>query len=210
MHTAKETSPCEQDTFTSTATHQAAAKPPRTGRGAKPHVPSACTNCKKAHLACDLQRPCRRCVNSGKCDTCKDVQHKKRGRPRSKDKKVPASGAEKSQMEGQMFQFSFTSPTSSASSSSSSSLSATSVLSPPSPLSHASSPAAATPVSSMTTTVASATAAASHESLPPSPALHYRGAAAKYPTASRAQAPLSLLTSTAEESAATSSTPTTS
>ncbi|KAJ1797533.1 hypothetical protein LPJ59_003080 [Coemansia sp. RSA 2399] len=215
MHTAKETSPCEQDpSSTSTATHQSAAKPLRTRRGAKPHVPSACTNCKKAHLACDLQRPCRRCVNSGKCDTCKDVQHKKRGRPRSKDKKVPASGAEKSQMEGQMFQFSFTSPTSPASSSGqcrgSSSLSATSVLSPPSPLSHASSPAAATPVSAMATTVvASATAAASHESLPPSPVLHYRGAVSKHPTASRAQAPLSLLKSTAEESAA-SSTPATS
>ncbi|KAI7825929.1 hypothetical protein BX661DRAFT_184414 [Kickxella alabastrina] len=91
----------------------------RTGRGAKPHVPSACTNCKKAHLACDLQRPCHRCVNSGKCDTCKDVQHKKRGRPRSKDKAQAAGsgsgsgsgssiGVEsKSPMETQMFQFSF-------------------------------------------------------------------------------------------------------
>ncbi|KAJ2351889.1 hypothetical protein GGH92_001578, partial [Coemansia sp. RSA 2673] len=80
------------------------AKPARTGRGAKPHVPSACTNCKKAHLACDLQRPCRRCVGAGKCDTCKDVQHKKRGRPRSKDKKSMAGVA--SSMQTQMFQFS--------------------------------------------------------------------------------------------------------
>ncbi|KAJ2485341.1 hypothetical protein IWW37_005969 [Coemansia sp. RSA 2050] len=75
-------------------------KPARTGRGAKPHVPSACTNCKKAHLACDLQRPCRRCVGAGKCDTCQDVQHKKRGRPRSKDKKPTAP------MQTHMFQFS--------------------------------------------------------------------------------------------------------
>ncbi|KAJ2410251.1 hypothetical protein GGI10_004558 [Coemansia sp. RSA 2530] len=74
-------------------------KPARTGRGAKPHVPSACTNCKKAHLACDLQRPCRRCVGAGKCDTCQDVQHKKRGRPRSKDKKPTAP------MQTHMFQF---------------------------------------------------------------------------------------------------------
>ncbi|KAJ2724727.1 hypothetical protein GGI07_001780 [Coemansia sp. Benny D115] len=80
----------------------------RTGRGAKPHVPSACTNCKKAHLACDLQRPCQRCVNSNKCDTCKDVQHKKRGRPRSKDKRAAAGGS-RSPMETQMFQFSFVS-----------------------------------------------------------------------------------------------------
>ncbi|KAJ1929958.1 hypothetical protein FBU59_006999, partial [Linderina macrospora] len=93
---------------TKTAAAVAAKKPARTGRGAKPHVPSACTNCKKAHLACDLQRPCRRCVNMGKCDTCKDVQHKKRGRPRSKDKKIAAAGTEKSLMETQMFQFSFT------------------------------------------------------------------------------------------------------
>ncbi|KAJ2479249.1 hypothetical protein EV174_004069 [Coemansia sp. RSA 2320] len=76
--------------------------PARTGRGAKPHVRSACTNCKKAHLACDLQRPCRRCVSSGKCDTCKDVQHKKRGRPRSKDKKAPGPV---SAMDAHMFQF---------------------------------------------------------------------------------------------------------
>ncbi|KAJ2745184.1 hypothetical protein GGI20_002366 [Coemansia sp. BCRC 34301] len=76
----------------------------RTGRGAKPHVPSACTNCKKAHLACDLQRPCRRCVGAGKCDTCKDVQHKKRGRPRSKDKKLMAGMS--LPMQTQMFQFS--------------------------------------------------------------------------------------------------------
>ncbi|KAJ1841886.1 hypothetical protein LPJ70_004048 [Coemansia sp. RSA 2708] len=83
------------------------AKPVRPARAAKPHVPSACTNCKKAHLACDLQRPCQRCVNAGKCDTCKDVQHKKRGRPRTKDKKALAS---ESPMETQMFQFSFAAP----------------------------------------------------------------------------------------------------
>lgn len=71
-------------------------------RGTKPHVPSACTNCKKAHLACDLSRPCHRCQATGKCDTCKDVQHKKRGRPRSK----PSNKATKiTPMEHHMFQF---------------------------------------------------------------------------------------------------------
>ncbi|KAK9451482.1 uncharacterized protein V1518DRAFT_14015 [Limtongia smithiae] len=30
-------------------------------------------------------RPCQRCVNLGKQDTCVDVQHKKRGRPRLRD-----------------------------------------------------------------------------------------------------------------------------
>ncbi|KAI7857168.1 hypothetical protein BDC45DRAFT_501845 [Circinella umbellata] len=51
-------------------------------RGYKSHVPSACVNCKKAHLACDVSRPCKRCVSAGKGDTCHDVKHKKRGRPK--------------------------------------------------------------------------------------------------------------------------------
>ncbi|KAI9318110.1 hypothetical protein BX666DRAFT_1934876 [Dichotomocladium elegans] len=51
-------------------------------RTTKPHVSAACVNCQRAHLACDMGRPCRRCVQSGREDTCMDVQHKKRGRPR--------------------------------------------------------------------------------------------------------------------------------
>lgn len=51
-------------------------------RGNKTHVPSACINCKKAHLACDMSRPCRRCVSLNKHDTCIDIKHKKRGRPK--------------------------------------------------------------------------------------------------------------------------------
>lgn len=35
-------------------------------RRTKAHVASACVNCKKAHLSCDVQRPCGRCVASGK------------------------------------------------------------------------------------------------------------------------------------------------
>ncbi|TKY86507.1 hypothetical protein EX895_004656 [Sporisorium graminicola] len=58
----------------------------------KAHVPSACLNCKRAHLACDVGRPCRRCVNLGKSDTCIDVQHKKRGRPRLKDRPSSQAG----------------------------------------------------------------------------------------------------------------------
>lgn len=38
----------------------------RTGRKSKAHVASACINCKRAHLSCDIQRPCARCVASGK------------------------------------------------------------------------------------------------------------------------------------------------
>jgi len=38
----------------------------RGGRRSKTHVASACVNCKRAHLSCDVQRPCTRCVSSGK------------------------------------------------------------------------------------------------------------------------------------------------
>ncbi|KAG2224560.1 hypothetical protein INT45_004405 [Circinella minor] len=55
-------------------------------RPSKSHVPAACVNCQKAHLACDVARPCKRCVQSGREDTCFDVQHKKRGRPRRRDR----------------------------------------------------------------------------------------------------------------------------
>ncbi|KAK6363467.1 hypothetical protein TWF730_000899 [Orbilia blumenaviensis] len=59
--------------------------PQQPPRRAKAHVPSACVNCKNAHLACDVQRPCPRCVSTGKQDSCVDVEHKKRGRPRLRD-----------------------------------------------------------------------------------------------------------------------------
>lgn len=38
----------------------------RGGRKAKAHVASACINCKRAHLSCDIGRPCARCIASGK------------------------------------------------------------------------------------------------------------------------------------------------
>ena len=40
--------------------------PPGIARRAKAHVPSACVNCKKKHLACETRRPCNRCVLNGK------------------------------------------------------------------------------------------------------------------------------------------------
>lgn len=41
-------------------------RPNKPARRTKAHVASACINCKKAHLSCDVQRPCGRCVASGK------------------------------------------------------------------------------------------------------------------------------------------------
>ncbi|VUC24814.1 unnamed protein product [Clonostachys rosea] len=58
---------------------------PKSQRKAKGHVASACVPCKKAHLRCDSQRPCSRCISNGKEDSCHDVVHKKRGRPRLRD-----------------------------------------------------------------------------------------------------------------------------
>ncbi|KAI8054410.1 hypothetical protein BDF22DRAFT_742337 [Syncephalis plumigaleata] len=66
-------------------------------RGTKTHVASACYNCKRAHLACDVSRPCQRCRASGKTDGCYDVQHKKRGRPKLKDRKTNVSTRRTSQ-----------------------------------------------------------------------------------------------------------------
>jgi hypothetical protein len=42
----------------------------RGSRRSKTHVASACINCKRAHLSCDVQRPCARCVASGKQVSC--------------------------------------------------------------------------------------------------------------------------------------------
>lgn len=49
-------------------------RPPGIKRvGGKANVSSACAPCKKAHLACDVMRPCKRCVNMGKEELCEDV-----------------------------------------------------------------------------------------------------------------------------------------
>ncbi|TPX51202.1 hypothetical protein SeLEV6574_g00427 [Synchytrium endobioticum] len=56
------------------------------------HVGRACVHCKKAHLACDDARPCRRCAHMGRLD-CVDVEHKRRGRPRNSGTKQQAAAA---------------------------------------------------------------------------------------------------------------------
>ncbi|KAG2224372.1 hypothetical protein INT45_006772 [Circinella minor] len=62
---------------TSNNSSSSSSRPPN-----KSHVLRACVNCRKAHLACDTDRPCKRCVSLGKEQTCYDVDHKKRGRPK--------------------------------------------------------------------------------------------------------------------------------
>ena len=46
--------------------HQLVPGVPGVARRAKAHVPSACVNCKKKHLACETKRPCNRCMQTGK------------------------------------------------------------------------------------------------------------------------------------------------
>ncbi|ORY81376.1 hypothetical protein BCR37DRAFT_42157 [Protomyces lactucae-debilis] len=63
-----------------------------TRRRNKAHVSTACYPCKRAHLACETSRPCKRCVNLEKEDQCIDVAHKRRGRPRIKDTVASKAG----------------------------------------------------------------------------------------------------------------------
>lgn len=62
-----------------------ATLPPSAGRGggrrSKTHVANACNNCKRAHLSCDVDRPCNRCVQTGKgvCQpSCTDLRNYER------------------------------------------------------------------------------------------------------------------------------------
>eukprot|EP01137_Pigoraptor_chileana_P004414 Opistho-2@46032 len=51
------------------------------GGGPKPKkCPRVCAPCKKAKTACDVQRPCSRCVRLSQADTCIDVSHKVQAR----------------------------------------------------------------------------------------------------------------------------------
>ena len=50
--------------------HQLMPGVPGVARRAKAHVPSACVNCKKKHLACETKRPCNRCMQTGKEVRC--------------------------------------------------------------------------------------------------------------------------------------------
>jgi hypothetical protein len=65
-----------------------------TNKPTKKHCSKACINCKRAHLACDTSRPCKRCVSQGRTD-CVSVEHKKRGRPKCSPEKKAANALEK-------------------------------------------------------------------------------------------------------------------
>jgi hypothetical protein len=76
-----------------TLAHNRDMSKPKTKR--QKHVGRACVHCKKAHLACDESRPCKRCLHLGKTD-CVDVEHKRRGRPKiSPEKRKSNNGNNK-------------------------------------------------------------------------------------------------------------------
>jgi len=50
------------------------------GREVEYRVKTACVNCKNSKTRCDNQRPCKRCVRTGRQDSCIDSVHKKRSR----------------------------------------------------------------------------------------------------------------------------------
>lgn len=52
--------------------------PKRSSQPKRSQVPKACSNCRRMHAACDIERPCRRCVQGGLSDSCIDVPRKKR------------------------------------------------------------------------------------------------------------------------------------
>lgn len=67
---------------TSRSTSASGLGPTRTkkGRRGKEDAPRsnnvsfACKPCRKAHLSCDMQRPCKRCVRRDKEDLCENVE----------------------------------------------------------------------------------------------------------------------------------------
>ncbi|KAI8373681.1 hypothetical protein BD560DRAFT_394024 [Blakeslea trispora] len=61
------------------------------GQSSQVYVRKACVSCKQSHVACDVQRPCARCVRLNKADTCVDAERKKRGRPCGSSKKKKES-----------------------------------------------------------------------------------------------------------------------
>lgn len=67
-HPVRETSQDEHSSVNqdSPEQHHLIPGPPGVARRAKAHVPSACVNCKRKHLACETRRPCNRCVQTGK------------------------------------------------------------------------------------------------------------------------------------------------
>jgi len=53
------------------------------------HVSKACTNCRKMHAGCDIQRPCSRCIFYKMESSCVDIPRKKRMSRKKKGEDSP-------------------------------------------------------------------------------------------------------------------------
>lgn len=56
------------------------AQPPK-----RLQVPRACSNCRRMHAGCGVERPCKRCIHNGLESTCVDVPRKKRSMKKGKN-----------------------------------------------------------------------------------------------------------------------------
>lgn len=64
------------------------------GEESRKRLGRACSNCRRGHLSCNAERPCKRCIARGTADTCQDMERKKPGVPSSRqgqdeDRKQP-------------------------------------------------------------------------------------------------------------------------
>lgn len=75
-------------------TQQPAKKRDSRAKGVrKPYARRACLPCKKAHAACDNNRPCRRCVSQGIENMCVNAERKKSATPRKPRRRSSATTA---------------------------------------------------------------------------------------------------------------------
>jgi len=54
-----------------------------TGKSAtkkRKQVKKACANCRRSHSACDVERPCRRCIETNQADNCFDIPRKNKAK----------------------------------------------------------------------------------------------------------------------------------
>jgi hypothetical protein len=68
----------EMDALNATSAETSGEKHDDDQRGTKRKYNDSCAECRKAHKACDRNRPCERCVKLGIADRCESTVRKKR------------------------------------------------------------------------------------------------------------------------------------
>ena len=69
----------ESETDEDDSDSEGGGKGKRSGKNKKrgSYTKRACINCRTAHAACDSGRPCKRCIQLGKADSCRDAERKR-------------------------------------------------------------------------------------------------------------------------------------